>query len=162
MATALRIDPDKCTGCMQCELACSWVQTGQFQPSASLIKVFIFDEQAAYTPYTCFQCNEAWCMTVCPVNAIGVNPETGAKVVLEEACVGCALCVIACPFGTAYLSPTTHKATKCDLCGGEPACAMACPTECITVADSSNGQEWTARLASQVSARFQEMLQGLA
>ncbi|TMA54371.1 MAG: hypothetical protein E6J80_10345, partial [Deltaproteobacteria bacterium] len=24
----LRIIPDKCTGCMQCELACSFVQTG--------------------------------------------------------------------------------------------------------------------------------------
>ena len=29
----LRIIPDKCTGCMQCELACSFVQTGPFQPS---------------------------------------------------------------------------------------------------------------------------------
>ena len=25
---ALRIEPAKCTGCKQCELACSWVQTG--------------------------------------------------------------------------------------------------------------------------------------
>ena len=26
MAKQLKIVPDKCTGCMQCELACSWVQ----------------------------------------------------------------------------------------------------------------------------------------
>ncbi|MBW2716701.1 MAG: 4Fe-4S binding protein, partial [Deltaproteobacteria bacterium] len=27
---ALQVDPAKCTGCKQCELACSWVQTGTF------------------------------------------------------------------------------------------------------------------------------------
>ncbi|MDA1180619.1 MAG: 4Fe-4S binding protein, partial [Planctomycetota bacterium] len=43
----LQIVPDRCTGCMQCELACSWVQTGQFQPSRSLIRVQIFDEEAS-------------------------------------------------------------------------------------------------------------------
>ncbi len=33
LAGALQVDPAKCTGCKQCELACSWVQTGTFQPS---------------------------------------------------------------------------------------------------------------------------------
>ena len=70
----LRIIPDKCTGCMQCELACSWVQTGTFQPSRSVIRVNVFDEEASYAPYTCVQCAEAWCMNACPVNAIAVDP----------------------------------------------------------------------------------------
>src|SRR5581483_3624916 len=74
----LRIIPDKCTSCLQCELACSFVQTGTFQPSRSVIRVYVFDEQASYAPYTCFQCNEAWCMTTCPVNAIAIDPKTGA------------------------------------------------------------------------------------
>ncbi len=43
MTKALNIEPDKCTGCMQCELACSWVQTGTFAPSKSLIRVSVFD-----------------------------------------------------------------------------------------------------------------------
>ena len=55
----LHIIPDRCTGCMQCELACSYVQTGTFQPAYSLIRVNLFDEQASYSPYTCFQCDEA-------------------------------------------------------------------------------------------------------
>src|SRR6266496_4900164 len=88
----LRIIPDKCTGCMQCELACSFVQTGTFQPSRSVIRVNIFDEEASYAPYTCFQCEEAWCMQACPVNAIAIDPDHGAKMVLSEACVGCHLC----------------------------------------------------------------------
>ena len=57
---ALRIDPAKCTGCKQCELACSWVQTGTFEPSRSLIRVHVFDEQASYAPYTYLKCREAW------------------------------------------------------------------------------------------------------
>ena len=48
--TALRIDPAKCTGCKQCELACSWVQTGTFQPSRSLIRVHVFDRSPRKTP----------------------------------------------------------------------------------------------------------------
>ncbi len=33
----------------------------------------------------------------------------------------------------------TGKVIKCDLCGGEPACARACPTDAITYVDS----DWT-------------------
>ena len=57
MVKMLNIIPQKCTGCMQCELACSWVQTGTFQPSRSLIRVNVFDEEASYAPYTCLQCD---------------------------------------------------------------------------------------------------------
>ncbi len=73
MPKALNIVPDKCTGCMQCELACAWVQTGTFAPSQSLIRVSVFDEEASYAPYTCVQCDEAWCMNACPVNAIALD-----------------------------------------------------------------------------------------
>lgn len=157
MVTMLKIEPDKCTGCMQCELACSYVKTGMFQPSNSLIRVHIFDEQASYTPYTCFQCKEAWCMTACPTNAIAVDPETQAKVVVESACVGCSLCTIACPFGTMFLHPTEGKAVKCDLCGGDPACATACPTACIEfvkVKDAPEAGAWTGRLAESIDTEY--------
>jgi Fe-S-cluster-containing dehydrogenase component len=30
---ALRVDPAKCTGCGRCELACSQLRPGAFQPS---------------------------------------------------------------------------------------------------------------------------------
>ena len=30
MQKSLRIDPDKCTGCLQCEMACSYENTGLF------------------------------------------------------------------------------------------------------------------------------------
>ena len=142
MSKALKIVPDKCTGCMQCELACSWVQTGTFQPSMSLIRVNVFDEEASYAPYTCLQCDEAWCMNSCPVNAIAIDADTGAKIIVEEMCVGCHLCTIACPFGTVWTTPETDKATKCNLCGGDPACATSCPTDAIEYAESSGAELW--------------------
>ncbi|MDA0659116.1 MAG: 4Fe-4S dicluster domain-containing protein [Planctomycetota bacterium] len=140
----LQIVPDRCTGCMQCELACSWVQTGQFQPSRSLIRVQIFDEEASYAPYGCVQCDEAWCMNACPTQAIVIDPATGAKVVLDQMCIGCHLCTIACPFGTVWTTPGTDKAAKCDHCGGQPACATACPTQAIQYVDGDKSQDWFA------------------
>ena len=49
--------------------------------------------------------------------------------------VGCKVCTIACPFGTVNYNASTGKVIKCDLCGGDPACAKACPPEAIIYAD---------------------------
>ncbi len=156
---ALQIHPDRCTGCKQCELACSWVQTGTFQPSRSLIRVHVFDEQASFAPYTCFQCSEAWCMQTCPVNAIDVDPDTGAKVVLDEVCVGCGLCVIACPFGTMFFDRASHKAEKCDLCGDDPACVHACPTNAIEYVEADPAQ-WITAFGEKVDSEYRDGLKG--
>jgi Fe-S-cluster-containing hydrogenase component 2 len=53
--------------------------------------------------------------------------------------VGCKVCTIACPFGTVNYNQATGKVIKCDLCGGNPACAQACPTGAITYVDA----DWT-------------------
>lgn len=154
----LVIHPERCTGCMQCELACSFVQTGQFQPSQSVIRVHVFDEQASMAPYTCFQCDEAWCMTACPVNAITIDGN-GAKVVLNDTCVGCKLCTIACPFGTVFYNPVTNKAFKCNLCGGDPACAHACPTTAIEYEETET-RDWVGPWAENLNGSFLEALAG--
>lgn len=160
MAKILKIEPEKCTGCMQCELACSWVQTGTFAPSRSMIRVNVFDEEASYAPYTCLQCDEAWCMNACPVNAIVIDQETGAKVVIEPLCIGCHLCTIACPFGTIYTLPQSDKASKCNLCGGEPACAKACPTEAIEFVEVKKPGDWFEPWAQRVDHHYREALVG--
>ena len=156
MPKLLKIEPDKCTGCMQCELACSWVKTGAFQPAMSLIKVHVLDEEACYVPHVCYQCDEAWCMTACPVNAIAINPDTGAKVVLSELCVGCGLCALTCPFGTIFIRPADRKAVKCDLCGGDPACVKICPTDCIKYEEAVEPASWLEPLARQVTEAYQQ------
>ena len=139
MEKSLVIYPDKCTGCLQCELACSSQGEGGFNPAKSRIRVFNFHDQGRFVPYTCTQCDEAWCLHACPVDAITVDLATGAKVVSDDICVGCKVCTIACPFGTVNYNQTTGKVIKCDLCGGDPECVKACPTEAILYVDA----DWT-------------------
>ena len=88
MHKSLLIDPQKCTSCLQCEMACSFEHEGAFNPAKSRIKIFEFEHGARAIPYTCTQCDEAWCMHACPVEAITVDAATGAKVVHESICVG--------------------------------------------------------------------------
>ncbi len=157
MQRSLNIIPDKCTGCYQCELACSLDNEGVFNPSKSRIQVFKFEDEGRFVPYTCTQCDEAWCARACPVDAITVDVATGAKVVSDALCVGCKVCTIACPFGTINYNADTGKVIKCDLCEGEPACAIACPTDAITYIDAGlTGLEkmraWAAKTDAGVQA----------
>jgi Fe-S-cluster-containing hydrogenase component 2 len=154
---ALRIEPEKCTGCMRCELACSYMQTGAFQPAKAVIRVSSLEAHTSYAPYTCVQCDEGWCMTACPVDAITISP-AGAKIVVMDQCVGCKLCTIACPYGTMHYDTDAHKAIKCDLCGGAPACAAACPTGAILYTETAN-QDWLGGFATM---RADYELTGLA
>ena len=139
MQRSLHLDPGRCTGCLQCEMACSLDNEGVFNPAKSRIKVFTFHHQGRFAPFTCTQCDEAWCLHACPVEAIIIDRATGAKRVLDDKCVGCKVCTIACPFGTINYNSATGKVIKCDLCGGDPECAKACPTAAITWIDG----DWT-------------------
>ncbi len=155
MEKVLLMDSKKCTGCLQCELACSFQTEGIFNPVKSRIKVFEFSETSLFVPYTCTQCAEAWCMAVCPVDAISVNGATGAKIVNDHICVGCKVCTIACPFGTINYNPDSGKVLKCDLCGGDPACVTICPTTALSFveADTSGAgkmREWAAKTDANV------------
>lgn len=137
MQKSLLIDPAKCTGCRQCEMACSFEKEGVFNPAKSRIRVFDFHNDAKFVPYTCTQCDEAWCKSACPVEAITLDAATGAKVVNDNTCVGCKVCTIACPFGTVNYNVDSGKVDKCDLCAGDPACAKACPTQAIVYIDAA-------------------------
>jgi Fe-S-cluster-containing hydrogenase component 2 len=139
MQKSLHIDANKCTGCLQCEMACSYENYGVFNTAKSRIKVFNFEHEGRKVPYTCTQCAEAWCLNACPVDAIAIDAATGAKVVNSATCVGCKVCTIACPFGTINYVADIGKVQKCDLCDGNPACAEACPTAAITFVDA----DWT-------------------
>lgn len=158
MLKSLHIDPGKCTGCLQCELACSYENEKVFNPAKSRIKVFNFHDEGRFVPYTCTQCDEAWCMHACPVDAIKLNLANGSKDIHEDICVGCKVCTIACPFGTVNYNADTGKVIKCDLCGGDPKCASACPTDAITYIDAEQTgydrmRAWAAKTDNNTNAQ---------
>jgi Fe-S-cluster-containing hydrogenase component 2 len=132
MHATLLIDPEKCRGCRVCEAWCSFVHEGVISPAKSRIRVIKWENEGLDIPMTCQQCEEPVCAEVCPVGAISRNEETGAMVVDEEACIGCRMCVLACPFGGCSMDPDKKVMVKCDLCDGDPMCVKMCPHEAIT------------------------------
>jgi Fe-S-cluster-containing hydrogenase component 2 len=86
-------------------------------------------------------------MMACPVEAISISP-VGAKMVLDDVCVGCKLCTIACPYGTMFYDPDTSKAIKCNLCDGHPACVEACPTAAIEYVEAEPS-DWLGAFAAE-------------
>ena len=60
-----------------------------------------------------------------------MEEETGAKIINYAKCIGCKMCMMACPFGAVTVDPVAKKVVKCDLCAGDPACAKFCPTGAI-------------------------------
>jgi Fe-S-cluster-containing hydrogenase component 2 len=130
MQKTLTITPSRCTACRTCELACSFKHFGNGGLGIARIRAFMFGEGKNQI-ITCFQCDEAACVKVCPVQALTRNEATGAIEVDESRCIGCGLCSIACPFGHIRHEESSGIAVKCDLCRGEPACAAFCPTRTL-------------------------------
>lgn len=75
-------------------------------------------------------------MKVCPTSAI-YRVEDGTVSVDAKKCIGCKLCISACPLGNITFSPVEKKVVKCDLCGGEPKCAKLCPSGAIEFREST-------------------------
>ncbi len=137
MTKILVLDPDSCTSCRLCELACSQRNFGVFRPSLSHIRVAINAEDAFYFPMVCIQCDDAPCIEECPTEALVRDPDTNAVVVVEENCTECGLCESACPYGA--IRVFDGRAHKCDLCGGDPECVRFCAAGALRY---ESGESW--------------------
>lgn len=123
---ALTIDWTRCTGCGVCELVCSFIHEGYFNPALSRIRVFRVDERGAHFPVVCLDCADPPCVDACPTTACHIDRSVPVVRVEKHLCIGCRECVVACPFGAAHFNPIAGKAYQCDLCGGQPACVLHC------------------------------------
>lgn len=126
MQKMIAIYPEKCTACRSCELACSRAKAAYLNPLESHVRVHIFFDEAIYFPLMCRQCEDAPCMGVCPSGAIARDAEPGLVRVSADKCIGCKMCMVACPFGLMNFSPSERHAAKCDLCEGDPECVKFC------------------------------------
>lgn len=122
------VDPNTCTGCRTCELACSFTHAVNGQPGRSRIYPIDGGFKELWVPTVCLQCEDAACIKSCLVDALKRNPVTGAIDLDDDRCVRCMACVAACPFGCSLFDEYHSMVVKCDLCGGDPVCAHFCPT----------------------------------
>ncbi len=150
MSRMLIVDPAKCTNCRLCELACSLAKTGAFAPTKSRITVHAFAGDFKHLPLTCFQCAEAPCAKVCPAGALVQGD--GLVRLVKEACIGCRMCMLACPFGVIAFDPAARVISKCDTCGGDPECVRFCAPGALEFREAAlaalpKGREFARRLA---------------
>ena len=114
---------------MSCALACSFENTGSFNPAKARIKVF--ESRKGYgVPVLCVQCGK--CVEACPSNAIRLNDTVTIDL---ELCVGCGSCVEACPIKAVWL--LNGKAVKCSVCSENPPCVKYCPRNALTLKELS-------------------------
>ncbi len=129
MLKIIEVNPNLCTACKYCENICSFRFSQECTPHRARLNIIKFENRGLGVPIICEQCEDAFCMSACPVNgALYRDTNTGAIRVRDERCIGCKSCVEACPFGTVKIDPITRKAIKCDLCGGDPTCVKYCVT----------------------------------
>jgi carbon-monoxide dehydrogenase iron sulfur subunit len=157
MAKMLMIHADKCTGCRNCELACSMSHEGSFRLQATRVHVYTWEREGFSVPMMCQNCHDAPCITVCTPHAMTRDAATGVVNLDHDKCIGCKMCVQACPFGNAVWDELTSKVLKCDTCSADPECAKACPTAALEWVDDTIATRGRKRaLASKIKEAFSE------
>ncbi|MCL5676784.1 MAG: 4Fe-4S dicluster domain-containing protein [Firmicutes bacterium] len=131
----LVVDEEKCNACRECESSCSLRRTGRSDPPSARLRIVSLSQGDRHLPVVCRQCHEPACVDACPAGAMGRNSQTGAVTIDESRCVGCRMCMMACPCGGLTYSVGDKKVVKCDLCGGEPHCVANCSRGALTYGD---------------------------
>ncbi|NMA69008.1 MAG: 4Fe-4S dicluster domain-containing protein [Desulfitobacterium sp.] len=131
------IDPDRCTGCNACRIACQ-MQWGL--PPELNFNSLIHQETGKYPnvkrviiPVQCQHCKDAPCEKVCPTSAT-YTTEDGIVLIDGKKCIGCKYCMVACPYNARVINEQGVP-EKCRFCvelvavGEEPACVSTCMNE---------------------------------
>ena len=128
--------PEACIGCRGCQVACkSWNQlpaiktknNGSYQNPPDLesaaFNIIRYNEVPSkenpvrwlFVSRRCMHCEDAGCMTICPAPGALYRTEEGAVAFDRDKCIGCKLCVNACPFDVPRYD-AEGKISKCHLC----------------------------------------------
>ena len=151
------INPEKCIGCLQCEIACAVEHSASKDRDVAFLedplprkRIHVQPGPVATTafPNRCWHCDPAPCQAVCPAGAISRDPDEGLVLIDDERCIGCAICAVVCPFDVLSFHPVAGGpepdaavAVKCDGCidrvlrGETPACVEVCKVDALVYGD---------------------------
>jgi menaquinone reductase, iron-sulfur cluster-binding subunit len=112
------IDLDRCNGCGNCMVACAVENNAPPAPNNNMnerngvtwMRVYEVSNNENYPkadtvfiPMMCQQCeHETPCVSVCPQNAVELDPATGIVGQIPQRCLGCRYCMTACPYHARY------------------------------------------------------------
>jgi phenylacetyl-CoA:acceptor oxidoreductase subunit 1 len=112
------VDLDRCVGCQTCTAACR--QANDTTPGVQWRRVLDVEVgeypnvRRTFMPVGCMHCAEPPCMEVCPSTATK-RREDGIVTIDYDLCIGCAYCVMACPYQARYkvtVAPSAYKGKR--------------------------------------------------
>ena len=95
-----------------------------------------------------------------PLNtAHGQESERNVAIIDENGCIGCTLCIQACPVDSIIGAAKSMHTVMESSCTGCERCLPACPVDCITLESVTPGrtgwQAWDETLATQAQERYE-------
>lgn len=164
MHYAMLIDLKRCMGCSNCAVTCknannlptnvwwNYVRTEGGEHLDTPAGEFPANLSMRFVPVGCQHCKNPPCVAVCPVDATYKRHQDGIIMMDYEKCIGCKLCIDACPYevrtfidgepsyyfdfamGDFDADQHVHNVVeKCNFCykrlerGKAPACMELCP-----------------------------------
>ncbi|MFC1919593.1 4Fe-4S dicluster domain-containing protein [Chloroflexota bacterium] len=143
-------DPELCTGCQLCEMACSAEKEKAFHPDVSRIHAVHISPLSAIS-IACRFCENTPCISACPREALQMDEEANVIRLDKARCIGCGWCIEACEFGAIVVDRSCKSVAICDLCENRsrPKCVEFCPKQALCVSTF----EITAQGAREKTAR---------
>ena len=152
------IDLRKCTGCHSCSVACK----AEFDVPLREWRAKVKEKEKGkypkakrlFLPTLCNHCDDPPCIKVCPVDAT-YKRNDGIVTIEEEKCIGCELCVPACPYKARFLDQRNKKAEKCSFCqhlideGVVPSCVNTCPGNARILGDLNDPKSLVSKLIAR-------------
>ncbi len=95
---------------------------------------------------------------VIPINPVnGIERPRPLAVIDEARCIGCTLCIQACPVDAIIGAPKQMHTVVADLCTGCDLCVAPCPVDCIDMVELTTGltgwDAWSPALAAAARER---------
>ncbi|WP_075864600.1 4Fe-4S dicluster domain-containing protein [Carboxydothermus islandicus] len=181
------IDLRKCRGCRGCTAVCAvennvpvdrtgeeageqlarWAAGELDYYNMRVLTATVYG-QIRSIPMPCMHCDNAPCITVCPVKA-SYKRKDGIVAIDKDKCIGCRLCLKACPYQARYIRKVPVKgepkgvAGKCEFCahlvdkGEKTMCSRSCHSGAIKFGDLDDPNSEVSQLLKQNAKKVKRL-----